>query len=108
MRKWTAKPAGSFTRHFCCPEVFSQLNRKGIHYVQDPDKSAVFSLGLVTLSVIYQVFRAKIDTPEFKNQLSPEELDELIFDVEFDLVYNREAGSVDADYLGGLTRHRHR
>ena len=87
-------------RHFCCPEMFSQLNQKGIHHVQDYNKSSIFSLGLVTLSVIYQVFKAKINTPEFKSQLTQEELDELIFDIEFDLIYNKEAGSVDSDYLG--------
>lgn len=79
--------------------MFSQLNRKGIHHVQDYDKSAVFSLGLVILSVIYQVFKVKINSPQFKNQMSQEELDELIFDIEFDLIYNKEAGSVDSDYL---------
>lgn len=80
--------------------MFSQLNMKGIHHVQDYDKSAVFSLGLVILSVIYQVFKVKINSPEFKNQMTQEELDELIFDIEFDLIYNKEAGSVDSDYLG--------
>lgn len=82
--------------------MFSQLNMKGIHHIQDYDKSAVFSLGLVILSVIYQVFKVKINSPEFKNQLSQEELDELIFDIEFDLIYNKEAGSVDSDYLSTL------
>ena len=84
--------------------MFSQLNRKGIHHVQDYDKSSVFSLGLVTLSIIYRVFKAKINSPEFKNQMTQEELDELILDIEFDLIYNKEAGSVDGDYLGILDK----
>jgi transcription antitermination factor NusA-like protein len=79
--------------------MFSQLNQKGIHHVQDYNKSAVFSLGLVTLTIIYQVFKAKINNPEFKNQMTKSELDELIFEIEFDLIYNKEAGSVDSDYL---------
>lgn len=82
--------------------MFSQLNQKGIHHIQDYNKSAVFSLGLVTLAIIYQVFKAKINTPAFKSQMTQSELDDLIFDIEFDLIYNKEAGSVDADYLGGL------
>lgn len=79
--------------------MYSQLNSKGIHHIQDYDKSGVFSLGLVTLSLIYEVFKSKINSPEFKNQLSPEDLQELILEIDFDLLYNREAGSVDSEYL---------
>lgn len=79
--------------------MYSQLNSKGLLHIQDYDKSGVFSLGLVTLSLIYEVFKSKINSPEFRNQLTPEDLQELILEIDFDLLYNREAGSVDSEYL---------
>lgn len=80
--------------------MFSQLNIKRIHHVENYDKSSVFSLGLITLSIIYEVFKVKINTPEFKNQLDEEDLQNLILDIEFDVIYNKEAGIVDSEYLG--------
>ena len=80
--------------------MFSQLNTKRIHHIANFDKSGVFSLGLVTLNIIYEVFKLKINTPEFRSQMSQEDLDNLILTIQFDQIYSKQAGSVDAEYLG--------
>ena len=56
-------------------------------------------MGLITLSIVYEVFKAKINTPEFKAQLTEEDLHNLILDIEFDILYDKHQFKIEFEYL---------
>lgn len=78
------------------------MNRKSGKKVTDEEKSAIFSLGLITLNIIYEIFKTKISSPEFRSQLTENELQSLILDIEFDLLYDKHSFSIDFDYLSNF------
>lgn len=48
------------------------------------------------------MFKTKINSPEFKAQLTEEDLKSLILDIEFDMLYDKHQFKIDFEYLSNF------